>query len=175
MNLHNIELLLPCRFLLGYCQSKRPYIYENMVDILEEYKKYVPSKPVTLKEAIPGIGTTEGSNYSTIHSWLFVCCTCPRCSVYSRKYRFGKASFLPTSEGWHADVCFLEVCSTLKLLSPPPPAIQPHPFLFSDDWACKKNPPFTVFRFTPELGRWVDRRGPDNQGSTVLYLTCMNI
>ena len=87
-----------------------------MVDILEEYKKYIPSKPVALKEAIPGISTTEDSSYSTtLLGGDYLSAARARGAQYIRgsadleKHRLDM--FLPTSEGWHAEVCFLEVCS----------------------------------------------------------------
>ena len=44
---------------------KQEILYEEMINILEEYKKYIPSKPVILKEAIPGASTTDDETYLT--------------------------------------------------------------------------------------------------------------
>ncbi len=37
--------------------------YEDMVDILKHYKKYVPCKTVILSEPIPGTDCTEDKEY----------------------------------------------------------------------------------------------------------------
>ena len=59
-------------------------IYEDMIDILGEYKKYFPSKIVPLKEPIPGSDITEDRAYVTtlVGGGLFVCCLRLWCSVH---------------------------------------------------------------------------------------------
>ena len=42
--------------------------YEDMADILVEYKQYVPSRPVRLKESIPGSDASEDASYE-VQSW----------------------------------------------------------------------------------------------------------
>ena len=44
-------------FLLGFCSKLTKH--EDMADILEEYKQYVPSHTVTLDEQIPKEDVTE--------------------------------------------------------------------------------------------------------------------
>ena len=45
--------------------AKNEMIYEDMIDILGEYKKYIPSKVIPLKEPIPGSDITEDRAYVT--------------------------------------------------------------------------------------------------------------
>lgn len=85
-----------------------------MIDILEEYKKYVPSKPVTLEEPIPGTNITSDQSYvTTLLGGDYLSVARARGAQYIRgtaeleKHRLNM--FLPTAEGWHGKVCFLEV------------------------------------------------------------------
>ena len=43
--------------------AKNETRYEDMVEILEEYKAYIPSKSVTLQEPIPDSDITEDREY----------------------------------------------------------------------------------------------------------------
>ena len=45
--------------------AKNETKYDDMIDILEEYKKYVPSSSVTLQEPIPESNITEDKSYVT--------------------------------------------------------------------------------------------------------------
>ena len=93
---------------------KNETIYEDMVDILEHYKNYVPSIPVRLQEPIPGSDETEdrayvrtllGGDYLTAvraQGAQSICGT-------SELERDCLNCFLPVAEDWHAKVFLLEV------------------------------------------------------------------
>lgn len=108
---------------------KQETVYEEMIDILEEYKRYVPSRTVKLVEPIPGSDATEDESYLTTllgGDYLSVArargAQCIRGSAELEKHRLNM--FLATGEGWHAMVCFLEVhksmhactCNSLLLM-----------------------------------------------------------
>ncbi len=88
--------------------------FEDMVDILEEYKKYIPSKVVNLEEPIPGTDLTEYRVFlSTLLGGDGLSVAQARGAQYIRStselamHRLD--GFLPVAEDWHAKVCFLEV------------------------------------------------------------------
>ena len=89
--------------------------YEDMVDILEHYKKYVPCKTVILSEPIPGTDCTEDKEY--VHTLIggdYLSVARARGAQHIRRtseleiYRLD--GLLPVTEDWHAKVCLLEVC-----------------------------------------------------------------
>ncbi len=89
-----------------------------MADILEEYKKYVPSSIVTLDEQIPKEDTTEDRVYiTTLVGGDYLSAVRAREAQYIR----GTADLrehqlngmLPMAEDWHAKVCFMEVSANL--------------------------------------------------------------
>ena len=45
--------------------AKNETVYEDMIDILEEYKNYIPSKVIMLDETIPDSDSTEDRIYVT--------------------------------------------------------------------------------------------------------------
>ena len=99
---------------MGVLPLKEETKYEEMIDILEEYKQYVPSQTVKLKEPIPGSDDTEDETYLTTligGDQLSVArirgAQCIRGSAELEKHRLDM--FLPTAEDWHGKVCFIEV------------------------------------------------------------------
>ncbi len=78
-------------------------LYEDMVDILEEYKKYIPSKVVNLEEPIPGTDLTEDRVFlSTLlgGDGLSVAGSSTRCTIHQKHFRVGSAS-----PGWLFACC----------------------------------------------------------------------
>ena len=85
-----------------------------MMEILEEYKKFVPSKVVKLEEPIPRVETTEDKLYvTTLVGGDYLSVTRAREAQYIRRTSELKENrldgMLPVAEDWHAKVCFLEV------------------------------------------------------------------
>ena len=73
--------------------AKNETKYDDMIDILEEYKKYVPSSSVTLQEPIPESNVTEDKScYHTSGRRLLICGTCPWISINPEYIRVGNAS-----------------------------------------------------------------------------------
>ena len=92
-----------------------------MMDILEEYKKYVPSKVVTLEEPIPGDDIVEDKLYvSTLLGGDYLSVARAREAQYIRRSSELKENrldgMIPVAEDWHAKVCFLEVSIHLLLI-----------------------------------------------------------
>lgn len=88
--------------------------YEEMIDIMEVYKQYVPSKPIVLKEPIPGTTITDDCSYvTTLLGGDYLSVARARGAQYIRntaeleKHRLN--GLFPVAEDWHAKVCFLEV------------------------------------------------------------------
>ena len=85
-----------------------------MADILEEYKKYVPSTTVPLDEQIPNEDTTEDRMYvTTLVGGDYLSAVGAREAQYLRGTAELKEhqlnGMLPMAEDWHAKVCFMEV------------------------------------------------------------------
>ncbi len=89
--------------------------YEDIVDILEHCKKYVPCKTVILSEPLPGTDCTEDKEY--VHTLIggdYLSVARARGAQHIRRtseleiYRLD--GLLPVTEDWHAKVCLLEVC-----------------------------------------------------------------
>ena len=94
---------------------KNETVYEDMIDILEEYKNYVPFKTVTLPEPITEgttvimkdksyVKTLLGDDYLSAvraHGSQLIL----RTSELKERRLDG---FLPVSEDWHSKVCLLE-------------------------------------------------------------------
>ena len=85
-----------------------------MVDILEEYKKYVPSTAVKLLEPIPGSGIDEDRSYiTTLVGGDYLSVARARGAQQIRmnseleKHRLN--GMLPVAEDWHVKVCLIEV------------------------------------------------------------------
>ena len=94
--------------------AKNETRYEDMVEILEEYKAYIPSKSVTLQEPIPDSDITEDREYvKTLLGGDYLSVAHARGAQHIRrtaemeKYRLD--GMLPVAEDWHAKVCLLEV------------------------------------------------------------------
>ena len=94
--------------------AKNELIYEDMIDILGEYKNYILSKVIPLKELIPGSEITENRAYVAIlisGNYLSVALT--RGAQYIRRTSelamHQLDGILPVAEDWHAKVCLLEV------------------------------------------------------------------
>ena len=92
-----------------------------MIDILEEYKKYVPSKDIDLDEPIPQVGTTKDKLYiTTLLGGDYLSVARAREAQYIRRSPDLKKDrldgVLPVAEDWHAKVCFLEVSSSKVLI-----------------------------------------------------------
>lgn len=90
----------------------------DMMDILEDYKKYIPSKVVILKDPIPQEDTTEDKSYvTTLLGGDYLSVARAREAQYIRsssERREDKLDgMLPVAEDWHAKVVLLEV-STKK-------------------------------------------------------------
>ena len=93
-----------------------------MIDILESYKQYVPSKPVELEEPIPGTESMEDRSYvTTLLGGDYLSVARARGAQYIRSSAELESERLnglfPVCEDWHAKVCFLQVC-LLFLLTP---------------------------------------------------------
>lgn len=99
-----------------------------MIEILEEYKKYLPSRNVTLKEPIPESNSTEDKAYvTTLVGGDYLSVARARGAQLIRKtselemHRLD--GILPVAEDWHAKVCLLEVyglgCSVLSATNGP--------------------------------------------------------
>ena len=93
---------------------KNETVYEDMIDILEHYKKYVPSIPVQLSEPIPGSNEIEDRAYVTTllgGDYLTVARARGALSIRgtSELEKDRLNCFLPVAEDWHAKVCLLEV------------------------------------------------------------------
>ena len=84
-----------------------------MMDILEEYKNYVPSKASVLEEPIPRVDSTEDTVIDpNTGGWrLPLCCMCKG----SRSSSDLKDGIIPVAEDWHAKACLLEVSIVLIL------------------------------------------------------------
>ena len=94
---------------------KRETLYEDMIDILEEYKKYVPFKTVTLSEPLVEGTTviTEDKSYvKTLLGGDYLSAAHARGAQQIRRTAELEErrldGFLPTCEDWHAKVCLLE-------------------------------------------------------------------
>ena len=89
-----------------------------MIDILEQYKQYLPSKTVQLNEKIPGSDDTEDATYiKTLLGGDYLSVARVRGgSIYKKNSRIRKTLFLPTVEDWHAKLCFLEVITFVIIL-----------------------------------------------------------
>lgn len=88
--------------------------YEDMVDILEHYKKYIPCKDVILPEPIPGTNCSEDKEYvQTLIGGDYLSVARARGAQHIRRtselemHRLD--GLLPVTEDWHAKVCLLEV------------------------------------------------------------------
>ena len=84
-----------------------------MIDILEEYKIYIPSKVIMLNETIPDSDNTEDRVYvTTLVGGYCLSVTRARGARYIRRtselavHRLD--GFLPVVEDWHATLCLLE-------------------------------------------------------------------
>ena len=87
--------------------------YEDMVDILDVYKKYIPCKNVILSEPIPDTDITEDVEYvcTLIGGDYSVPCA-GGVQHIRRTYELEMHrldGMLPVAEDWHAKVCLLEV------------------------------------------------------------------
>ena len=94
--------------------AKNEKIYEDMIDILGEYKKCIPSKVVSLKEHIPGSDITEDRAYiTTLVGGDYLSVAQAHCAQYiwrtSELAMHRLDGILPVAEDWHAKVCLLEV------------------------------------------------------------------
>lgn len=85
-----------------------------MIAILEEYRKYVPSKTVSLNNQIPRDAVTEDQSYvTTLVGGDYLSAVRAREAQYIRssselrEHRL--TGLLPVAEDWHAKVCFMEV------------------------------------------------------------------
>ena len=85
-----------------------------MIDILEEYNNYIPSKVIMLDETIPDSDNTEDRVYvTTFVGGDCLSVTRARGAQYIRRtselavHRLD--GFLPVAEDWHAKLCLLEV------------------------------------------------------------------
>ncbi len=81
---------------------------------MEEYKKYIPSKVVTLDEPIPESDIAEDKAYiTTLLGGDYLSVARARGAQHIRRtselalHRLD--GFLPVAEDWHAKVCLLEV------------------------------------------------------------------
>lgn len=90
--------------------------HDEMIDILEAYKKYVPSTvvPLSQDEQIPGDNATEDRSYiTTLVGGDYLSAVRAREAQYIRsssELRERRLSgILPVAEDWHAKVCFIEV------------------------------------------------------------------
>lgn len=94
--------------------------YEDMIDILEEYKKYVPYKIVKLKEPLEDNITEDHSFVTTLLGGDYLSAARARgAQVIRRNSELEKHRLdgvLPVSEDWHAKVCLLEA-STINLVT----------------------------------------------------------
>lgn len=100
--------------------AKNETRHEEMMDILEEYKKYVPSKVVVLEEPIPRVDTTEDKSYiTTLVGGDYLSVARAREAQYIRRSseleqnRFD--GIMPVAEDWHAKVCLLEVSPAIVM------------------------------------------------------------
>ena len=89
---------------------KQETLYDDMIDILEHYKQYLPSKTVQLNEKIPGSDDTEDAAYiKTLLGGDYLSVARVRGAQSIRrtaeleKHRLDM--FLPTVEDWHAKLC----------------------------------------------------------------------
>ena len=89
--------------------AKNETKYDDMIDILEEYKKYIPSSSVTLQEPIPESNVTEDKSYvTTLVGGDYLSVARDRGAQLIREmHRLN--GMLPVAEDWHAKVCLLEV------------------------------------------------------------------
>ena len=85
-----------------------------MIDILEEYKNYIPSKVIMLNETIPDCDNTEDRVYvTTLVGGDCLSVTRAHGARYIKRtselavHRLD--GFLPVAEDWHAKLCLLEV------------------------------------------------------------------
>ena len=89
-------------------------IYEDIIDILGEYKKCIPSKVLPLKEPVPESNITEDRAYVTT---LLVGIICLLLVLVVLSTLGGHQSWpciwldaiVPVAEDWHAKVCLLGV------------------------------------------------------------------
>ena len=101
--------------------AKNEIVYEDMIGILEEYKKYIPSKVVTLDEPIPDSDVTEDRAYvSTLLGGDYLSVARARGAQYIRRTSelamHRQDGFLPVAEDWHAKLCLLEVLPLLGVI-----------------------------------------------------------
>ena len=85
-----------------------------MIDILEEYKKYVSSKIVPLEQPIPGVDATEDKLYvPTLVGGDYLSVARAREAQYIRRSsdlnKDRLDGLIPAAEDWHAKLCMLEV------------------------------------------------------------------
>lgn len=84
------------------------------MDILEEYKKYLPCKNIILTEPIPDTDITQDKEYvCTLLGGDYLSVARARGAQHIRRtselemHRLD--GMLPVTEDWHAKVCLLEV------------------------------------------------------------------
>lgn len=83
-----------------------------MIEILEEYKRYIPSQSITLNEPLDGV-VEDISYVTTLLGGDYLSAARARGAQQIRKNseleKYRLDGFLPVCEDWHAKVCLLEV------------------------------------------------------------------
>ena len=99
---------------MGYVLPKDETKHEEMIDILEEYKKYVPSKVIPLADPIPRTDDVEDRSYIfTLLGGDYLSVARAREVQYIRHSSELEENrldgMIPVAEDWHANVCLMEV------------------------------------------------------------------